>query len=293
MAPLIPRLQLFEINDQPWFPAFLRSRIQDGLTLAWNSNTPLQPQSPARIAASTLIHELGRSLSSYTFIDFCAGAGGPTPAIQRAINSQLSAQGKPPVDFVLTDLHPNVAAWEDVVGRDPRITYERESVDASNAPRHVVERRDGKRVMRLFNLSFHHFDDALAKSILKDTVDTSHGFAIFELQDRSFADAVTVLMLGVAAMAMAPLLAWKWKSPATLVFSWAIPVLPFVMVFDGLVSCLRTRTAGEIEALLRGCGADTSLWEMRSGRSKFIWPCGYLNWVVCKPVEEVHSLGHA
>ncbi|PTB69122.1 hypothetical protein BBK36DRAFT_2494 [Trichoderma citrinoviride] len=291
MAPLIPRLQLFEIDDQPWFPAFLRSRVQGGLTLAWNSNTPLQPQSPAHIAASTLIQEIGSPLPSYTFIDFCAGAGGPTPAIQRAINGHLSAQGKTPVDFVLTDLHPNVAAWKSLVkGEGPRLMFERESVDASNAPRHVVERKDGKRVMRLFNLSFHHFDDALARDILKDTVNTSHGFAIFELQHRNLADAVTVLMLGVAAIALAPLLAWKWKSPATLVFSWVIPVLPFVMVFDGLVSCLRTRTAEEIEALLRGCGADTSLWEMRSGRSKFIWPCGYLRWVICKPVEKEPSL---
>lgn len=267
------------------FPAFLRSRIQDALTLAWNSNTPLQPQSPARIAASTLIRELGSSLSSYTFIDFCAGGGGPTPAIQRAINSHLSAQDKPPIDFILTDLHPNVAAWEKIVKKSSRLSYERQPVDASNAPKHLMERQDGKKVMRLFNLSFHHFDDALARGILKDTVNTSHGFTIFELQDRSFASAISVLMLGVGAIAMAPFLAWKRKSPAILLFSWLVPVLPFVLVFDGLVSCLRTRTAGEIECLLRSCGADTSSWEIQSGRRKFVWPGGYLNWVIVNPLK--------
>ncbi|KAL7951625.1 hypothetical protein V8C42DRAFT_12852 [Trichoderma barbatum] len=285
MAPLIPRLHLFEIDDQSWFPAFLRSRIQDALTIAWNSNTPLQPQSPARIAASTLIRQLGDSLSSYTFIDFCAGGGGPTPAIQQAINSHLSAQDEPPVDFILTDLHPNIAAWESIVQKSPRITYERQPVDAGNAPKHLIERQDGKKVMRLFNLSFHHFDDALARRVLKDAVDTSHGFAIIELQDRSFASAISVLMLGVGAIGVAPFLAWKRKSLAIFVFSWIIPVFPFVLVFDGLISCLRTRTPGEIESLLRGCGADTSSWETRSGRSKFIWPCGYLHWVICKPIK--------
>lgn len=143
----------------------------------------------------------------------------------------------------------------------------------------------GKNVMRLFNLSFHHFDDTLARGILKDTVDTGHGFAIFELQDRSFASAISVLMLGVAAIAVAPLLALKRRSLTIFIFSCIIPVLPFVLVFDGLVSCLRTRTPEEVEALLRGCGADTSSWEMQSGRRKFIWPCGYLNWIACKPVE--------
>ncbi|KAM0265658.1 hypothetical protein ACHAQJ_000092 [Trichoderma viride] len=287
MVPLIPRLHLFEITDQPWFPAFLRSRIQDALTSAWNSKTPLQPQSPARIAASTLIRELGNSLSSYTFIDFCAGGGGPTPAIQKAINNHLNAEGKQPVDFILTDLHPNVAAWEKVVKSFPQITYERQSVDASKAPKRLVERQDGKKLMRLFNLSFHHFDDVLARDILRDTINTSHGFTVFELQDRSLAGMLSVLMLGVGSVIMAPLFAWKWKSLTTLAFSWLLPVLPFVLVFDGLVSCLRTRTPGEMENLLRGCGADTSSWEMRSGRCKFIWPFGYLSWVICKPVERV------
>ncbi|KAH6605885.1 hypothetical protein Trco_005038 [Trichoderma cornu-damae] len=284
MSSLIPRLHLFEIDDQPWFPAFLRSRVQDALTLAWNSNTPLQPQSPARIAASTLIRELGSSVSSYTFVDFCAGGGGPTPAIQRAINGHLEAEGEPPVDFVLTDLHPNIAAWENAAERSPQITYERQPVDASKAPRHLVERRDGRKVMRLFNLSFHHFDDALARDVLKDTISASHGFAIFELQDRSLAGVISVLMLGVGAMITAPFFAWKWRSPATLLFSWLLPVLPFVLVFDGLISCLRARTAREIENLLRGCGADAGEWKMRSGRCRFIWPCGYLSWFIWKPI---------
>lgn len=165
------------------------------------------------------------------------------------------------------------------------MSYERQSVDASKAPKYLVERQDGKKVMRLFNLAFHHFDDDLARDILRDTVRTSHGFAIFELQDRSLAGMISVCMLGVASIVMAPAFAWKWRSPASLAFSWLLPVLPFVLVFDGIVSCLRTRTPGEVESLLRGCGADTSSWEIRSGRCKFIWPCGYLNWVICRPVE--------
>ncbi|KAM6479160.1 hypothetical protein HDV62DRAFT_167997 [Trichoderma sp. SZMC 28011] len=285
MAPLIPRLHLFEIDDQPWFPSFLRSHVQDALTLAWNSNTLLQPESPARIAAFTLIRQLGNSLSSYTFIDFCAGGGGPIPAIQQAINSHLSTQDKLPVDFILTDLHPNVAAWEKIVNKNPHITYESQSVDASNASKYLVKRQDGKKVMRLFNLSFHHFDDTLARGILKDTVNTGHGFAIFELQDRSFASAISVLMFGVGAIVMAPFFALKRRSLTIFIFSCIIPVIPFVLVFDGFVSCLRVRTPGEVETLLRGCGADTSSWEMQSGRLKFIWPCGYLNWIICKPVK--------
>jgi hypothetical protein len=36
----------------------------------------------------------------------------------------------------------------------------------------------------LFNLSFHHFDDQSATKLLKNTMETSDGIAIIELQDR-------------------------------------------------------------------------------------------------------------
>jgi hypothetical protein len=46
-------------------------------------------------------------------------------------------------------------------------------VDAARVPRDLIGRyrREGKKVFRLFNLAFHHFDDELARRILRDTVD--------------------------------------------------------------------------------------------------------------------------
>ncbi|KAK5995201.1 hypothetical protein PT974_03599 [Cladobotryum mycophilum] len=286
MAPLVPRMHLFEIDDQPWFPPFLRARVQDALTASWTSKTPLQPQSAASLAASVLIRELGNDLSSYKFIDFCSGGGGPTPSIERVINAKLRERNEEPVDFVLTDLHPNVTAWDLVVRKSPNIMYHNDPVNAAKAPQELISRQDGKKVMRLFNLAFHHFDDPLASQILKDTVETSDGFAIFELQDRTLEIVLSMLMFGTAIMLAAPFYAWKWRSPATLFFTWVIPILPFVIVFDGFMSAMRTRTPEEVESLLRGCGADTSLWEVRSGRQMFVYPWGYMNWIVCKPIKE-------
>ncbi len=89
----------------------------------------------------------------------------------------------------------------------------------------------------------------------------------------------TCFIFGIFILLIAPLLYW-W-SPERLFFVYVIPVVPFVLVFDGLVSCLRTRTAGEVEVLLRTCGADSDGWEVRSGRDRVIWPRGYLSWVIC------------
>ncbi|KAI0449867.1 hypothetical protein F5B21DRAFT_27167 [Xylaria acuta] len=334
MAPWIPRLHLFEIADQSWFPAFLRAYVQAGLTHAWTTRVPLlQPCSPATLVANILRRELGASVSSYTYIDFCAGAGGPTPYIEQALNQQLDratrsgpssgpsddddkpsssslssavsyaavAARSPPaqsrghpasardgnrgeaVKFVLTDLHPHVESWEKAARESPHLTYVSTPVDAAAAPPDLIthNKMEGKGVFRLFNLAFHHFDDDLARAILKNTVSTSDGFGIFELQSRTFSSFVSCILFGLFILLIAPLLYW-W-SPQILFFVYVVPIVPFVLVFDGFISSVRTRTADEVEVLLRTCGTagDTVDWIVQSGSEAFLWPCGHLTWIIC------------
>lgn len=97
---------------------------------------------------------------------------------------------------------------------------------------------------------------------------------------------MTLLLFGIGIVLAAPYYAVKWRSPATLLFTYLVPVLPLVLVFDGWVSALRTRTPDEVEALLRTCGAEggedeIARWEVRSGKTGFMWPVGKLNWIVC------------
>ncbi|KAI0441430.1 hypothetical protein F4803DRAFT_418001 [Xylaria telfairii] len=328
MAPWIPRLHLFEIADQSWFPAFLRAYVQAGLTHAWTTRVPLlQPCSPATLVANILRRELGASVSAYTYIDFCAGAGGPTPYIERALNEQLSTTHSSPspassdnkpassssassyaavaargsaqsrghpasvptgdqggaVKFILTDLHPHVESWEKAARHSPHLTYVPTPVDAAAAPPDLIiqNKMGGKGVFRLFNLAFHHFDDDLARAILKNTVSTSDGFGIFELQSRNFSSFVSCMLFGLFILLIAPLLYW-W-SPQILFFVYVVPIVPFVLVFDGLISSLRTRTADEVEGLLRTCGVTSNMgdWVVQSGSETFLWPCGHLTWIIC------------
>lgn len=108
--------------------------------------------------------------------------------------------------------------------------------------------------------------------------------SIFELQDRSLSAFFTTLVFGLGILLTAPYYAWRWRSPMTLVFTYLVPILPFVLVFDGWMSMLRTRTPDEVAALLRTCGAapaDVARWELRSGEIRHLWPFGYLKWIVC------------
>ncbi|KAL8334741.1 hypothetical protein RB598_009134 [Gaeumannomyces tritici] len=335
---LFPRRHYFEIDDQPWFPDFLRQRVQTGLTLVWNLRVPvLQPAAPAQLVARLLTTHLG-PVGGYAFVDFCAGAGGPTPEIERAVNRRRDPAATAPAPFVLTDLHPHVTQWARAAAASPHVSYVREPVDATAAPKALLDRLRGRpaaasyaavvagepepeleterysngdakmsaavdaalptgngngnappppgqprKIFRLFNLAFHHFDDPLARAILKDTVETSDGFGIFELQHRTVDSFFSTLLFGVGILLYTPIYALLERDLVALIFTYLLPVIPFVLVVDGWVSGLRTRTPDEIEALLRSCGAEggADAWELRSGSEKHMWPCGHLNWVIC------------
>ena len=81
--------------------------------------------------------------------------------------------------FVLTDLKPHPEAWKALTKKSENLSYVEEAVDAADAPKNLlknVEGVQGKKVMRLFSLAFHHFDDELAAKILENTAETADGF---------------------------------------------------------------------------------------------------------------------
>lgn len=171
--------------------------VQSCLALAWRFRVPvLQKEAPAKHAAKLLINQLGSSVTDYTYVDFCAGAGGPTPWIERDLNRMLATQRQSNSDpkiitrdmalgeedgvkFVLTDLYPHIPEWERAAAKSKNISFVPKAVDATNAPADLLHGIEGgdKKVFRMFNLAFHHFDDDLAKLILKNTLETADGFA--------------------------------------------------------------------------------------------------------------------
>jgi hypothetical protein len=137
--------------------------------------------SPAALVSRILSTVLGPRISDYAYVDFASGAGGPTPYIENHLNSELRAAQKEEVKFVLTDISPHVGAWEVAAGKSKNISYIPQSIDATDAPSSDTLLKDvpgvqGKKVLRLFSLAFHHFDDDLAAKVLENTVETSDGF---------------------------------------------------------------------------------------------------------------------
>jgi hypothetical protein len=177
--------------------------VQSCLMLCCTFRAPLlQKVSPAQLVASTLYRALSDDVTKYTYVDFCAGAGGPTPFIEKDLNSQLSSgandesessgistnnltprtptTAKSPtstgnVKFVLTDLHPHIPDWTEASKRSENLSFVSDSVDAANAPASLNGNGEQK-IFRLYNLAFHHFDNELGSAILRNTLETADGF---------------------------------------------------------------------------------------------------------------------
>lgn len=207
--------------------------------------------------------------------------------------------------MVLSDLKPHLGAWEPLAKKSENLSYIRQGVDAANCPAAESLLKDipgveRKKVMRLFSLAFHHFDDDLAAKILENTIETSDGFwyvdltssrvcylcltnlnSIFELQSRHLSSFLLVSLTWPLLMLLTPF--YFYDSPAHLFFTYLVPLVPFVVVFDGYISSLRTRTPEEVQALMRSkVDAETlSKWKFRSGESCHTWPIGFMNWIIC------------
>lgn len=220
------------------------------------------------------------------------------------MNQGRKLEGKNPIAFRLSDLHPNLDAWMEHAALSDNLSFVPQPVDASNPPFSVISATTagdkeaawkqgyvstGSKVFRLFCLSFHHFDDATAQRVLKSTLETSDAFAIIELQDRRIGSLLIMLLEYWLLLLMT--MFWFWHSDIHLLLTYAVPLLPVIHAFDGFVSCLRTRTFEETVRLLESVKGKRRVtsgsrdqvtmievgdWRVTHSRTLHTWPLGYM-----------------
>lgn len=240
------RLHLFEFQDLPWLPRMMRHTITDllGRTIELlRLYHPILPQLAAALRAS----------GEREILDLCSGGGGPVPGLRRGLQEVHGLD----VAVRLSDIFPNEAALGGIAARDEAVTVVPTPVDATRVPPELP----GFRTM--FSC-LHHFRPATAAAILRDAWDRGRGIGVFEITERSLA--------GVAPALAGPLVAWA-LTPFVRPFSWsrlaltyALPVLPALFMFDGVVSNLRTYTPEELLALTRPLQRRDYRWEVGRAR---------------------------
>ena len=259
------RVRFIELHEQPWFPSSLRDEITDALQFGLNLSKAYAPIAP-------LLRGVLDSAGSCSVVDLCSGGGGPWLELSRKLQSRKLQGGGPGLQIShiwLTDKYPNLRALENAGAPSENIAYYPSSVDAMKVPSEL-------RGFRTMFTSFHHFSPEEARAILQNAADAGEGIGIFEITRR--APLTIGLMFSWVVMLF---VCTPWIRPfrwSRLLWTYLIPIIPLVFLFDGVVSCLRTYRPQELREIVDNLTASEYQWEIgehSSGRVPITYLIGY------------------
>jgi hypothetical protein len=234
------RVQLIEIHDQAWFPAFLRDAVTDDLQILLGIGKPYGDILPE------LREGIERS-GTDRVVDLCSGGGGPWPWL----TEELKRRGVQ-VSVELSDKFPNEAARARARNDSEQLHYRAEPVDAARVP-------SGLGGFRTLFTSFHHFPPEQAREILRDAAAKGRGIGVFEVPGRRPLTLLLLPLVVVGDILVVPFL--RPRPLARMVWRWLIPIVPLVLLFDGIVSCLRAYSPSELRELTKGLGDSGYCWK--------------------------------
>jgi hypothetical protein len=196
-------------------------------------------------------------------VDLCSGGGGPW----RSLASLIQLTGEHPVEIALTDKFPSAEGERRARSHSPTLTYVREPVDATSVPPALTG-------VRTMFTAFHHFPPDAARAVLRDAARDRQPIAIFEVTQRSMWMVLLVALSPLLVLAVTPFLrpfTW-WR----LLLTYVVPVLPLFIMFDGVVSCLRTYSPDELTAMAESSGVDDYVWKAGIVRQGATLPVTFL-----------------
>jgi hypothetical protein len=236
------RFHLFEIEDQPWCPRTLRDALTDYLQFALVTMKPYAAMVP--LLASAL-----QSTGARRVLDLCSGAAGPWLWLHPVL-----AEMGVSVSVCLTDKYPNKEAFARLSSvTHQAISYHPQPVDAARVPGELLG-------FRTMFTAFHHFSPEQARAVLADAVCQRQGIGIFEAGQRSILAIMLTLLAPLVLLFVTPVIRpFRWSR---LLWTYLIPLVPMVTLFDGLVSCLRIYTVQELNDLVAGLDATNYRWEI-------------------------------
>jgi hypothetical protein len=237
------RLQLFEFEDQPWLPASIRDSVTDflqrGLILRLGVYRPVVP----------LLSRVMRQIGTSHVVDLCSGSAGPWSQLLEELDE------REPVRVTLTDKYPNGLALAGLAGAGGgQLSYLPEPVDALDVPEHL-------KGLRTIFTGFHHFGPADARRILASAAEQRAAICVFEFTERSWKTVLTTPIVAPLAVFLTTPFA-RPLTLARLLWTYLVPVIPFVAAWDGVVSNLRTYLVDELRAMVSDAPAKDYAWEV-------------------------------
>jgi len=241
----LKRIHLFELEDQSWFPQWIR----DCMTKALNVMHTLVKTNEH---LPDLLAKVLKETKTNNIVDLCSGGGGP---MLEAMDILKNKHGLQNLQLKMTDLYPHQELVNELnANKDDGITYSPHSIDATNVP--ATEKG-----LRTMICSFHHMPPTVAQGILRNAQFSQQPMLIYEISDNSQPIALTILSMPITfivclviSLKVRPM---TWQQ---IVFTYLIPIIPLCFAWDGAISNVRTYTIDDMNELLHGLETDSYEW---------------------------------
>jgi hypothetical protein len=235
------RIQLFEFEDQPWFPGWMRSALTKLIKV-------LLRMTGLAETATSLVKSKLQELNTSKLVDLGSGAGGVMIDVYQRLKHE---DGIKDVQLTLTDLYPNESVIKEIEKlNDPNFNYLSKSVDATN----LAGAPDGLKT--IFN-AFHHLPKDKAHSVLQSCVKNNSPILIYEMTNNNIplviwwlSLPVSLVILIVMVLFMTPFV--KQLTFKQVFFTYVIPIIPIAYAWDGQASFPRTYAISDFDTLLEG-----------------------------------------
>jgi hypothetical protein len=267
------RVQFVELHEQPWFPSSLRDDVTDAMQFGFNllrAYAPIAPLLQSVIDSAGNGTNTEQSSTRQSIIDMCSGGGGPWLDLARQLRCPDAGGDSAGLQVWLTDKYPNLKAFQSVsASSDHHITFYPEPVDAMKVPGTL-------KGLRTMFTSFHHFPPEDARAILQNAVDAGESIGIFEATKRA-PSTIALIFVGILLMFVHTprIRPFRWSR---LLWTYLIPVIPSVLLFDGVVSCLRTYRPHELREIVKKltcCQYQWEIGELATGKMPVTYLIGY------------------
>ncbi len=254
-----PRIHAFEFCDQSWFSGVWREAYLDGLNFLFRlGGVYARMHEPFARWALQAGH--GRVL------DLASGGAGP---IATMIASERD-DGTPFPHVTLSDLYPDQEAFRRLKAAYPRL------VDFISDP---VEAAAGANPFRNAPLrsicsGFHHLRPDQARQLLAATTEFGDGLFVMEPMPCSWFSPLWSLP-NLLVLTAAPFFARRF-SLKKLAITTLLPLIPLVIVFDGVVSALRMYRPEEVLELVPEHARRSWRWAWGTQRYLGFYKATYL-----------------
>jgi len=235
------RVHGFEFNEQPWLPQFMTSWMTSVMHVCHHET------GDGYVWAPKVMELLDRS-GENRILDLCSGGGGPVLDLVRVLEGEFHRE----VHLTLTDLIPNLHTAQSINGRSPNRTYVTQSINATDVP------ADWGGVRTVFS-GLHHMRPEIAFGFLKNAFDLRRCIFVGETTKRALS---TMKKYAKATKAFFDATNKINPTPVQRFLTFKLPVLPAMLGWDNVMSCIRTYTEDELRGFIRRLSAPDYRWEM-------------------------------